>query len=383
MAAERIILLEQARERIFILDNHPIRVLTAPPGYLIDVREQYNTNVRKGFFTAVVEFGSLLQDRGMSEINVPKNQRWNKENVPSGINILEFNRSIGDEIAAAADELEETANHHPKGNVFLDPYLVKNYFHQDSIIAAHQKPLDIDTRIPLAIVRGGMSGLMAAGIPAEKQFPIDAKRLNSLKESKHLAVGITYDPEKIAQLKGRNIYSREIAFATGSSLIAVDMLLAALDCLPSSSMWSATVATQPGIDLVLLHRELMKGFGKETEINIGRLAYVMTGPPHPYYIISEKGRPSVYDGGDATDLLIPGQYRGKYPAQIGPSEMERLQLINPLIAQLVTVDTEVNMDLMMNLQNRAMYLGINQYAVGHAITGVDWEEFAKEQGYIQ
>ncbi len=355
-----------------------VQVHVAPEGTLLDTSERFEIPRGGSQFEVVVEFGDLFERRGMSGSVVPGGERWVLDNMdwPEELQVLEAIPFLSEEVGQALDELEKVANtqvsrdRRIEFSTFLDPDLVCRYADLDRVVASRQR-IAMEGMMPVAVLRAGMSALNHMGVDFSDQVLVHEKRLYDKDDETNLAVGIRLENEEWSDFGGKWVVMREVALATGSSLVGFDLACAAYGVEMAGSDWMVMVGSQQGLELVMEHKKWMEErVGKKTQVSVGRVAHVLTGPPHAYYIKNVvTDQYSMRDAGDMLDSYLPVEQRALWPGRITQKHVEELHRRGIRTIQGEHVDWVVRMDTLKKLKRLAQVVGEDPIRMFAMLTG--------------
>lgn len=149
------------------------------------------------------------------------------------------------------------------------------------------------------------------------------------------------------------------------------------DALPGEMEFQTTAGTQQGTRLLLQLRDIVGEKGTDLSINCGRLGNILSGPPHPYYLLTNEGDFMVGDGGDWGDLGLPPEYRTRWPGELSQDHIEKLNSLIPgglEVLDEVNEGAKVDYDLVVELRNEVVdhYDERYRFMVGEILTGVKY-----------
>lgn len=318
----------------FVIQKREIRVRKAITSHGLDVSGEYTSSAGSLQFDVVIEFGDLFSE--IAGTTIPNNDLW-KEYTKGHATLLENSRDelIKKEAQSETAEITTLANassHFNAISVFHYLQSIKKLVEREKQVAGEK----LKDATALVALRAGLPMTDAFGIHQNDMVLMDAKRLNHIKDSNKLALGLRFSGdkkyilEKVSNAKGRFI-NADPALATGSTQLGILLWLLSEGVSISSFTAFSIGAAQQGLHLLNTAVDELHSQGHSFSFDViaAGIHPTLTTGEHPFYIKTKSGDFAVGDGGDFLDLILPIDLRKRWKEKIEKKDLENLAQLCP------------------------------------------------------
>jgi len=296
----------------------------------IDVANEYRTSAGPLEFDVVIEFGDLYKD--MAGSTIPVGKRWTTfQNGDARIMFHHSNEDIAGPVKKGSEQITDIV----QTSSYQNPLAVGAYgklVNELTEVLGREVKEEIKGATPIVALRAGLPMTEALAYNKKDMVLLEAKRLNGLNDPNKLALGIRFVGnkeeimKKLEKANGKFV-NADPALATGSTQLGILLWLFSNKIVVKNFTALSIGAAQQGLEILNATAQELRDQGHQFSFNTvsAGLHPTLTAGEHPYYIQTAKGKYAVGDGGDFLDLLLPPEFRKRWPERITQAHIDALK----------------------------------------------------------